>query len=45
MKFYNKLNELEHKSEKRICGMKRIRGDDYVAEKELSKSQRARLPS
>ena len=34
-----------HKSKKRITGVKRVRGDEYAAEKELSKSQRTRLPS
>ncbi|KAI7846636.1 hypothetical protein BDC45DRAFT_582992 [Circinella umbellata] len=41
----NKLDELLLKSKKRITGMKHIHGDQYVMEKELSKSKRTRLPS
>ncbi|KAI7846766.1 hypothetical protein BDC45DRAFT_542560 [Circinella umbellata] len=43
--FYSKLDELLLKSKKRITGMKHIHGDQYVMEKELSKSKRTRLPS
>ncbi|KAG2216058.1 hypothetical protein INT45_013622 [Circinella minor] len=43
--FYKKLDELLHRSKKRIASIKRVRGDEYIAEKELSKNQRTRLPS
>ncbi|KAI7846571.1 hypothetical protein BDC45DRAFT_584991, partial [Circinella umbellata] len=43
--FYSKLDELLHQSKKRITGMKRVRGDQYVMEKVLSEGQRTRLPS
>ncbi|KAG2215856.1 hypothetical protein INT45_013900 [Circinella minor] len=39
--FYNKLDELLHKSKKRITGMKRVRGDQYITEEELSKKPAA----
>ncbi|KAG2214889.1 hypothetical protein INT45_006528 [Circinella minor] len=37
--------DLHDQSKKRIAGIKRVRGDEYIAEKELSKNQRTRLPS
>ncbi|KAI7846596.1 hypothetical protein BDC45DRAFT_528966 [Circinella umbellata] len=43
--FYSKLDELLHQSKKRITGMKRVHGDQYVMEKVLSEGQRTRLPS
>ncbi|KAG2204083.1 hypothetical protein INT45_008920 [Circinella minor] len=43
--FYSKLDKLLYKSKKRITRMKRVCGDQYIMEKELSKSKRTRLPS
>ncbi|KAG2215327.1 hypothetical protein INT45_010125 [Circinella minor] len=43
--FYKKLDELLHRSKKRIASIKCVRSDEYIAEKELSKNQRTRLPS